>query len=582
MMDKKISKILGFILLLSSFVINTSYCKALGIGTTEVDLDGDGPVQKQEFSEWASYNKDEKKYRYRYKSIWAFNSDINLNAYDLEGKSLIPYSSYIDPNEKNLKAGTWIGINATEIKSVSWGLGELQVEEIKKKYKCTYTIPGTTYCAKRTSIWTTKTTCDGLKGSFSYAGGYGICSYCSSYKTTEASQDSYEIDGEYAYNETPPKCNSTSHKLESPEEIMVEVTDKKVIEIIENKIINHLHGLAVSSVRSPSGILKYKADTNDINTTGKTSLNGVSVYYSDNYSPGKKNGTVRQDFDYSPKNICINVKTSDISYKSSECGTNEMKIENGTIYENSMRKDVSYWRYFIPLNANSKSEFTIDVVKNGDVVFNAKQCASFMETFKTDLNKEKDDYRNYIIPADNTKEFVGDYNQKGTKSTDWKILTGNTPGCQIAVTIKFPIAQKFYNEQEDSTFKGFNFYYKPINVNNPFPNGIPTNSIWTKKEIDKLTGTNLNKDNITYIANVTNAKAIRDYKNQETNHKKNLYTSWENMHLNGVSDFIENGGFVKRNVSKTDFYKLGCGPANEKRTNSDGTTNYLYQQECGA
>ena len=41
------------------------------------------------------------------------------------------------------------------------------------------------------------------------------------------------------------------------------------------------------------------------------------------------------------------------------------------------------------------------------------------------------------------------------------------------------------------------------------------------------------------------------------------------MHLNGVSDFIENGGFVKRNVSKTDFYKLGCGPANEKTTNND-------------
>ena len=53
------------------------------------------------------------------------------------------------------------------------------------------------------------------------------------------------------------------------------------------------------------------------------------------------------------------------------------------------------------------------------------------------------------------------------------------------------------------------------------------------------------------------------------------------MHINGVSDFIENGGFIKRNVSKTDFYKLGCGPENEKRTNSDGTTNYLYQQECG-
>ena len=53
-----------------------------------------------------------------------------------------------------------------------------------------------------------------------------------------------------------------------------------------------------------------------------------------------------------------------------------------------------------------------------------------------------------------------------------------------------------------------------------------------------------------------------------------------NMHLNGVSNFIENSGFVNRYVDKNNIYKLGCGKANENATNSDGTTNNLYQRWC--
>lgn len=262
-------------------------------------------------------------------------------------------------------------------------------------------------------------------------------------------------------------------------------------------------------------------------------------------------------FSYSIEKTCINVKTGKINYikKTEECDKNK---------EYEIASEDGKWTYFIPLNANSKEDFSLslkEIIGSGKI--DSVSCEDIMKNYPND-------YRNFLKSAG--EEFSGVYEKDKKKVSK---------GCYWALNIIIPITQKFYNEQDNGTFKGFNFYYKPIDINNPFPNGIPTNSIWTEKETKKLTGTSFNKDDITYIADVTNANAIRDYKNQETNHKKNLYTSWENMHINGVSDFIENGGFIKRNVSKTDFYKLGCGPENEKRTNSDGTTNYLYQQECG-
>jgi len=252
----------------------------------------------------------------------------------------------------------------------------------------------------------------------------------------------------------------------------------------------------------------------------------------------------------------MDVKTAKVSYPSSNnCRTGEIKIED----------DNNHWHYFVPLNTKEGDDFVLTM------------------TYSSQGREQPGDFCVTIIENNPTtyQSFVRGKNNEKLPSNITRAKEIASRGCYFGNEIKITTEQRFYNEQEDSTFKGFNFYYKPINVNNPFPNGIPTNSIWTKKEIDKLTGTNLNKDDITYIANVTNAKAIRDYKNQETNHKKNLYTSWENMHLNGVSDFIENGGFVNRYIDKSNIYKLGCGPANEKTTNSDGTTNYLYQQECG-
>ena len=235
---------------------------------------------------------------------------------------------------------------------------------------------------------------------------------------------------------------------------------------------------------------------------------------------------------------------------------------NASEYYLTPPSDTKYWYYFIPLNTKSTDGFTFEM--------NSSK-SRLSEGICLDIINNNEFWKNRITDA-NGKKFDAETSKTKAKEK----VKG---GCFARTIITIPVEQKFYNEQTDGTFKGFNFYYKPIDVNNPFPNGLPSNSIWTTETISKIKGTS--NQNVTYYANVTNAKAIRDYKNKETNYKKNLYTSWENMQLNGVSNFIENEGFVKRYVQKTDFYKLGCGPANEKKTNSDGTTNYLYQQECG-
>ena len=67
-----------------------------------------------------------------------------------------------------------------------------------------------------------------------------------------------------------------------------------------------------------------------------------------------------------------------------------------------------------------------------------------------------------------TRELViRDYNK--LKKSEWT--------CYLTSTIKIPITQQFYKEKETTknnkttiTFTGFKFYYRSVNINDPFPN----------------------------------------------------------------------------------------------------------------
>lgn len=223
--------------------------------------------------------------------------------------------------------------------------------------------------------------------------------------------------------------------------------------------------------------------------------------------------------------ICINAKNGVVRYldgqTNGQCNSDEYKLT---------KDSDGYWKYFIPLNANSANDFKFELKSSGSTEI-AEICADIQSKYS---------YWDNII----------NMNSDGT--------------CTYETTVTIPIKQRFYNELENGlNFKGFNFYYKPIDINNPFPNGINSTSIWN--DSSQTADISKSYDKVTYSANTSgNETEIRNYT------KNNPYTSWENMNINGTSNFIKNEGIVTSSGSLNDFYALGCGPKNASS-----------QAECG-
>lgn len=274
---------------------------------------------------------------------------------------------------------------------------------------------------------------------------------------------------------------------------------------------------------------------------GKNSDKGYS-----NYSTLTGKCTISYDRE---ADICINVKNGNVRYlddqTNGQCKEDEYKLT---------KTEDGYWKYFIPLNANSADDFSFKLISSG-----AKEVPEMCQAYK--------DYY----------------------SDSWEsILNMNPDGtCTFSIDVTIPVVQRFYNELEDGKiFKGFNFYYKPIDINEPFPNGLTDTSIWYEWNKDK-NNPNISKsyEQLTYYANTSqNENEIRKYNNQKEydNGKKDYpYASWEGknendteggMNKDGTSNFIDNKDIVTRRTE--DFYRLGCGP---KNTN---VNNVFTQTEC--
>lgn len=484
---------------------------------------------------------------------WSY---VTINTYDTKGNSFenpLNIEESIKKQElDNLLAGRYIGINIYEEKGYNVKV-EYEVTAEKRRWNCRYCTdicypaeasPVSYNLQQKNSINLTTIAIkipENSGGNIQYEKdnnkNNGCTAWsCQGYYTNKTVYDEGDCGG------------TITHELNA--ETRPATADE--IAWCHGKAQPHLPAL------EPSYEVEYM-NSNDINSSSSTIVKGEKcAVESVNLENG---GTASRSctFQYNRGNACIDVNTGKVRYigTNRSCGTNK---------EYLVELDGDIWPYFIPLNT-----------KSNDKVFSIEMNSSLSKTdtgICEDIIENNDDFSSMILDSEQ-KKFI-----QGTSKKNAKDRVQN--GCYYRTLIKIPVEQKFYNEINNGTeFKGYNFYYKPIDVKNPFPNGLPSNSIWSQDAVKKLTGTSFEKSKITYVADVTDAKTIRNYKNKETNHKKNLYTSWENMHVNGVSEFIENGGFVIRNVDKTDFYKLGCGPSNEKATNSDGTTNYMYQQECG-
>lgn len=251
------------------------------------------------------------------------------------------------------------------------------------------------------------------------------------------------------------------------------------------------------------------------------------------------------------------------------CYENEYYVLND--YEN---EEIRHWHVFIPLNLKESEGIQYELTPNKSTEQNWKICQSIIEN-------NKNTYMKYITPIDGNAPFEGDINKDKEK------VKG---GCYYRTIIPVPVKQLFYNEVEDKDNKdesiliGFKFYYRPIDINNPFPNGIANDSYWKLWEDDKKTGKEEPKleesfKELTYATNALSSKAIEEYT------KKNelkVYPDWSKLDLDGTSKFITDN--LIRNVKNDSYYALGCSEINQCKyyKDKDGkkVENPLYQPEC--
>ena len=343
------------------------------------------------------------------------------------------------------------------------------------------------------------------------------------------------------------------------------------------------YATSVAPTLTPSYTVTYR-DSNDIDTTVANEKYDTTetVYASTSEFPdeivdelsedNKKDNyyklTRRAAFYYNRGRVCINVKTGKVRYTNGECESDIEYTIDPTVASNGK----AYWKYFIPLNANSLEDFSFIMNSSGSVV-NGGLCQNIIEKY--------DHYDKLIVSKTGgmLPKITSDMREAEKKAIKNQAKRMVENGCKYQTTITIPVIQRFYNELEDGkTFKGFNFYYKPIDIDNPFPNGLTETSLWYdwNESNDKDPDLTDSYDDETYRAENINLDAIRNY------NKDNSYTSWANMNLDGTSNFISKGisgnMIIQRNINLANeansVYPLGCGPLN---TN---VTNTFKQVEC--
>lgn len=461
---------------------------------------------------------------------YEIHTNFIVNAYDMFGKTI---DENFKINQETL-AGTYIGLDIYERKSYSsWA--SYSVSAIQTYYECAHRdwIEGYGY--------------RDTKGKWHWKSGYwGPWSY-------------YEAIFGCAGGDTATKKTRPATPCGSAVAACAASAVPEKIELTPSYIASYDDSNDIDTLSTDEGYTGEIVYGGECASPSKSSLNGGTS--------GSNSLSQTCDFSYNRKNdkVCMNVKSGKVRYIN-----NNQKCDTSVEYE--VAKEDRYWKYFIPLNTNSGEDFSINLHTSGKKEHHGI-CESFIDTY--------DDYYERITDQNEAQlpkitANMTEAEKRKIKSQAKKLVS---LGCYRKKTITIPIDQKFYNELEDQiTFKGFNFYYKPIDINNPFPNGLNDTSIWYDwyKENKKQPDLTKSFNKATYIADVgNNANTIRNYTTKDL-----PYTSWKNMYVSGTSSFIEKENIVNRYVDRNSYYPLGCGPWNEKQTNEDGSNNPFYQPEC--
>lgn len=466
-----------------------------------------------QYSPWTYFDKDGKKYKYRY-SV-QYGSSINHNI------------AYKIPTGNVIKSGTWVGINIHEIQSASWNVTATEFKEIKKVYTCTEYKENCSYITERVPAGYNS------KGERQYVEvKRKKCNPHYDYTIEDEVHDYYE-------QFSCPKDNVMTVKEHA---VTTDEVGSKLTEIYELA-----HSRAAGMVGVPLSKVQIITDELNKKNEHKTeTILGNLVSSSD--SGAEKSGTITKTYSYKPSSICMNLKTGKVRYNK-ECKQDEEVKINPYIYKNT-----EYWQYFSPLDTKSGTNFSLVVKNNADRKLSAGECHSIM-------NNYKDGYQNRIVSINN-KALNGDYCKNGNcnnlntgSGSDWQEVS---KGCYFSTVLNFDVVQKYYYEEmkkNELKFNGYNLYYRPININNPFPTTPTENSIWYEwfNSTSKTPNLKDSFNEVTYSVAVPNklADTIRAY------NVNNPYPSFDKLSLNGTSSFLQSIGVVSLTGDKVN--KLGEG-----------------------
>ena len=447
-----------------------------------------------------------------------YYKSINVigNLYDMYNQR---YNSEMLKNNKAI-AGTAIGVDLYEERSAYWSASSYVV------YNCTCSRKGivgyVTTCSEKYGctdwpVWG--------KTYWSYTG-YSWSSSCQA----QANREGYNKAKDYVEKDGA----SYSLNISDPNDARCANPDKYSYELKRDGVI--CNNYKVSAV--PGTVTSYEESL-------------------------KSNGKVTQKYHYEMYGACINAKTGKVRYlnEGDICGSEEYYIENDNENENTR-----HWHVFTPLNTKSTDGYKLILSPNTNTIQSGGICQSIVENYANN-----NEYELYIKPISGS--FVGDI------STDKQKVKN---GCYFHTILDIKIDQKYYNEEingSESTLQGFNFYYRPIDIDNPFPNGIASDSYWKIWEENGKKDPDISKsyDEYTYVTNMDEDE-IKEY-NDEIE-----YTDWSNMNIDGSSQFIQSSQTIIRNgkITNDSFYSLGCGPQNQcEYLDSDHTVeNPIYQPEC--
>lgn len=525
-MIKKRYKML--ILALISLIIMSNKCYAkIGYGVPNYSIGSGGSSgsgQKQPHDKVEGWQPPGASSDYVYNCEYDYNiyssSSLEIDMLNNQNESILSKKNGKIIFSDEIKAGTATKVNVTETKSIWYTIGTITATYRKKG---TEKVCNSYYDSCKYQLCIT----NGAMAGTCYSVTQCNTSYSNCKKTCTSKCGNYR---EEKYPELPVNSSQYNDCKNKAEKEMKE------------RINASLTSSYTVKIQNPNYIDAGLPNTDASNQ--KRTVYEITSASSDCKTQGNGKTCI---FTYSPKAICINAKTGIVTYRNNNtCSDDEIEIKKETI------TGQKYWSYFTPLDTKEGSTFSFSMVRSSqDDIQPVDFCKTLME-------QEPDEYATFIKTAKDLP-LTGNYNR------DLLTIKGNNgvnAGCILSTDLKIPTVQKFYNEVEkkdgSTYFNGFNFYYKPIDINNPFPNGLASTSLWNDWNKSTTKKPNLSKsfEKTTYTTQI-NEKTIRAY------NEDNTYTSWDNMYLDGRSSFIESKGIITRKADKNSFYKLGCGPYNQ-------------------